>query len=162
MYQWIVYLHVVGAFGLMFAHGASALVAFRLRREREVERIRALLDLSSLALRGMWGSLLLLLVAGIVAGFMGGWWGDYWIWISLVLLILIVVGMALVSTRSYYPLRTAVGLPDPWTKLEGAPQPPAPPEEIEHFIVAGRPFELLTLGFGGTLIILWFMMFKPF
>ena len=35
MYSWIVFVHVLGVFGFLLAHGAAAVVAFRLRGERE-------------------------------------------------------------------------------------------------------------------------------
>ncbi len=46
VYRWIVFVHVGAALVFMLAHGASASVAFRLRRERDVARLSALLDLS--------------------------------------------------------------------------------------------------------------------
>jgi hypothetical protein len=73
MYPWIVFLHVAGGFGFVLAHGASASVAFALRRERNLERIRALLDLCSNSFNVMYFSLLVLLVAEIVAGFKQNW-----------------------------------------------------------------------------------------
>jgi len=47
MYPWFVYLHILGIFGFLLAHGASAAAAFALRRERNLERVRVLLDLST-------------------------------------------------------------------------------------------------------------------
>ena len=46
-YPWVVFVHVIGAFGFALSHGVSAAVALRLREEREVPRVRALLELSS-------------------------------------------------------------------------------------------------------------------
>ena len=83
MYRIIVFLHILGAMGFLLAHGASASVAFRLRREKEIERIKALLDVSGTAVLMMWISLLVLAVAGIVLGFMGRWWSRGWIWTSI-------------------------------------------------------------------------------
>ena len=60
----------------MLAHGASVNMLFRLRRERDSQQIRALLDLSTSSLSFLYFSLLLLLAAGIVAGFMGNWWSQ--------------------------------------------------------------------------------------
>ncbi len=72
MYEWILFLHVVGALVFMMSHGVSIFIAFQLQQEEEINRIRALLDLSMLSLRGMWGSILILLGAGIaLVGFMG-------------------------------------------------------------------------------------------
>ena len=162
MYEWVVFLHVIGVFGFAMAHGASVYVAFRVQQENEVDRLRALLDLSRLSLRGMSGSIILLLIAGIVAGFMGRWWGQAWIWISIGLLVVITVVMILVSGRAYYPLRTALGMPGPWDKVEGPPGEPASDEEIRTLIVAGHPRLMTIIGVGGFLIVLGLMRFKPF
>ncbi len=42
MYAWLVYLRMVGIFGFLLAHGASASAAFAPRRARSLERVRAL------------------------------------------------------------------------------------------------------------------------
>ena len=47
MYQWLVLLHILGAFGFVLAHGASTFAALGLRKERDLDRVRALLDLSN-------------------------------------------------------------------------------------------------------------------
>ena len=44
MYSWWVYLHILGAFAFVFAHGASAFAAFRIRATRDPAQIRTLLD----------------------------------------------------------------------------------------------------------------------
>ncbi len=46
MYDAVKFLHVLGVFAFLMAHGASASMLFRLRRERDPEKIRTLLDLS--------------------------------------------------------------------------------------------------------------------
>ena len=57
LYSWIVFLHVVGVLLFFIAHGTSMAVGFRLERERDPARVRALLELtdrkSLLALRGV-------------------------------------------------------------------------------------------------------------
>ena len=75
MYQWVVFAHVFAVFGFLIGHGASAAVIFRLRRERDVNSIRVLLDLSRRANGVANACLLVLIAAGVTAGFMGGWWG---------------------------------------------------------------------------------------
>jgi hypothetical protein len=44
------YVHLAGVFGFLAAHGVSAGVGLKLRRERDPVRARALLDLSASAL----------------------------------------------------------------------------------------------------------------
>lgn len=69
MYQWVVLVHVIAAFTFARAHGVSAGVALKLRGKREIPRVQALLDLSRVATNGMYGSIVVLLVAGIAAAF---------------------------------------------------------------------------------------------
>jgi len=162
MYLWIVWLHVIGGFGFILAHGASAAVAFRLRRERDLDRVRALLDLSGSTVAVLYISLLVLLVAGILAGFLGRWWGRGWIWLSLGMLLAIIIWMYLTVSRSYSLVRKAVGQP---YMAGGRPQPavePASTEEINLLLARGQPVLQTVVGFGGLVIILWLMMFKPF
>jgi hypothetical protein len=111
MYRWVVFLHILGAFAFFMAHGASALMAFRLRRERGVDRIRAILDLSNAALPVAYMSLMVLVLAGIGAGIMGNWFSKGWIWTAIVLLVVLWIGMFMYASRFYAPIRKAVGLP---------------------------------------------------
>src|SRR5215469_17722501 len=113
MYQWLVFAHVLGVFGFLLAHGTAAAVAFALRRQREVERVRDLLDLSRGATMVANVSLLVLLAAGITAGFMGNWWSHGWIWASLGLFILISVTMTLLGSRALNRLRQLVHVGNP-------------------------------------------------
>jgi len=161
MYEWVLFFHVVGALVFMMSHGVSIFVAFQLQQEREVDRIRALMDLSTLSLRGTWGSILLLLAAGIALGFMGKWWSHGWLWVSIGIIIIVAVSMFIISARAYYPLRTAVGLPDPWTKTDELGEV-ADDDEIRTLIKAGHPQLMAIIGLGGLFIILGLMMFKPF
>ena len=66
----------------------SAGVALKLRGERELSRVQALLDLSQAAINGMYVSILVLLIAGVAAAFIAGLWGKGWIWAAIVLLVL--------------------------------------------------------------------------
>ena len=165
MYNWIVFIHVLGVFGFLFAHGAATAIAFKLRGEREVERMRALLDLSRSTRMAATVSLLVTLVAGIALGFMGGWWGHLWIWASLGLLVLIGVAMTFLGSRSFDGIRQLI---QPDTSLSGAKKErlPAPNtsanEQLAALLAATHPMLLTLTGGGGLALILWLMMFKPF
>src|SRR3990172_6766273 len=111
MYPWLVYLHLLGLFGILFsyltssistfsfhllgffvillAHGSSSSASFALQRERDPERIRALLELSANSSGAMYVSILVLLASGFTAGVIGHWWSQTWIRASLILLIVI-------------------------------------------------------------------------
>ena len=45
--RWIVPFHVLSVITFFLAHGAGAAMAFRIRKETSLERMRAMLDLSS-------------------------------------------------------------------------------------------------------------------
>jgi hypothetical protein len=160
MYPWLVFLHVIGVFGFLMAHGVSAGVYFALRRERNVDRIRLLLQMSNGTVRTMGGSLLLLLVTGIITGFIGQWWSWGWIWLSLVLLVVLYVAMAVLGTRTLNEVRLGVGLPSAY----GQPARPEPfsAEELDARLNRSQPMLLTVIGFGGLAVIAWLMMFKPF
>jgi hypothetical protein len=162
MYRWWVFLHIVGAFGFVLAHGASAVVALRLRGERDVERVRALLDLSSASLGAMYGSLLLLLAAGIVAGFLGHWWGRAWIWTALGLLVLLIVAMYALASTYYTKVREAAGLQTYQQKKKGIEPRPPSLEELAAILDSSRALLILAVGVVGLLLILWLMVLKPF
>jgi len=162
MYNWIVFLHVAGAFVFLLAHGASANVAFKLRREKNLERIRALLDLSTDSYGVMYLSLLFLLVAGIIAGILGNWWGYGWMWASLVVLIVLFVLMFTRGAGYYIAVRKAVGMP---YTVQGKVHPAEPPlseAEIIALLNSSRPIEVAVTGVIGLGVLLWLMMFKPF
>ena len=162
LYPILNFLHVLGVFSFLMAHGVSAGVAFALRRERNLERVRALLSLSGGSYGLMYLSLLVLLLTGIITGFLGKWWGQGWIWVALVLLIAIVVAMSVIGSRTYGAARKATGLP----YFEGGkPHPPletASQEQIDAILEKGQPHLLTAIGVGGIVIIAWLMMFKPF
>ena len=170
MYQWVVFTHVLAVFGFLIGHGASAAVIFRLRREREANSIRVLLDLSRRANGVANACLLVLLVAGVTAGFMGGWWGRYWIWAALGVLVLISVAMFAIGSGPLMRIRQLVDpeeaarmQPNRAATAHDAPKHDAPTEqELVSLLAATRPVLITLIGGGGLAIILWLMMFKPF
>ena len=162
MYQWVVFLHVVGAFGFVLAHGTSMFVSLKLRRERDLERVRALLDISGVSLIVMYALLLLMLVAGITAGFMGHWWGRGWIWAALALLVVMAIVMSWLGTEYYDRVRKAVGLPGIHSGRKNMPPELASAEELDKLLSSPHPFILTAVGAGGLLVILRLMMLKPF
>lgn len=162
MYRWLVLLHVLSVFGFLMAHGISVSVAFALRRERYLERIQALLNLSGNTIGVLHGSIFILLLSGIASGFMGHWWRHGWIWVSLGLLLAIYIYMGVAVAGYYSRVRKAVGL----SYMEGAkakpPVEPANEVSIDTLLRQSSPLMLAVVGFGGLVIITWLMEFKPF
>jgi hypothetical protein len=162
MYGVVIFLHVLGVFIFLLAHGASNAVAFALRKERNMERVRALLMLSPSTFGMMWGGLGLILVSGIAGGFMLNWWAQGWIWAALALFIVMIAAMSIYTAPYYGNLRKAAGLPYTEGRKVAEPQPPVSDEEMARLLASPRPIYTALIGWGGLVVILWLMMFKPF
>ena len=136
--------------------------SLKLRKERDLERVRGLLDVSGGSLIAMYIFLLLLLAAGIVAGFMGHWWGRGWIWAALGLLVAITVAMSVLASPYYDQLRKEAGLPYRGMKKQDPLPQPVSAEALANMLSSARPLLITAIGVGGLLVILWLMMLKPF
>ncbi|HEX2350727.1 MAG TPA: hypothetical protein VHI51_20000 [Ktedonobacterales bacterium] len=172
MYQWLVFLHVLGVLGFLTAHGASAAITFKLRGERELSRVGALLELSRGSNMVANICLLIFLLAGIIAGFMGAWWGQGWIWLALGLLIALAVVMFALGSG---PLERVRQLLEAHAALVAAPATSGAgseatsdtrstasiEEQVAALLDATHPALLTALGGGVVAVILWLMMFKP-
>ena len=162
LYPWIVFLHAATVLLFFILHGTSMAVAFRLKRETDPARVRALLDLSRSTLGTPTVVIVLIgLVTGIAAGFMGDWWGQLWIWISLVLFLGVGLAMTPLVTFRLYPIRAAAGMTKPDAKPDDV-APPEDPEELRRLIAAWNPVPVAIAGMGAFVVILWLMMAKPF
>jgi hypothetical protein len=161
IYPWLVFVHVLAAFGFVLAHGASALVAFRVRAEREPQRIAALLDLSFASTYATYLSLLVLFVAGVAAGVVGHWFGRLWIWAAIAVLVAVTGAMLAYAVPYYERVGAAVGRPSPRSRPE-RPPPPAPPGELAALLDSRHPEVITAIGGIGLGLLIWLMLFKPF
>jgi hypothetical protein len=154
MLQWAVFLHILGALLFMLAHGASAAVVFRLRRERDPAAVRVLLGLSGMTIPAAYIGLLLLIVGGLWAGGSGGWFsaGAMWLWVSIGLLVVILAVMYSMLTPAFKRLRQTVG--------DGSA--PVDQGALDQALAAPGPMIGAGLGLLGIVVILWLMVLKPF
>ena len=159
---WIVWIHVVGVFLFLIGHGVSATVAWRLRTERDPVALRTLLDFSRRSVTFMSVGLLIWLVGGILAGFSGHYWtsGQYWIWVSLVLAIGVIVVMTPMGRLYFNRVRVAVGLEQRSNKV--VPDFVVDQAVLDKAIMSGRPALLAALGVATILVLSWLMFLKPF
>jgi hypothetical protein len=162
MYQALKFLHVLAAFTFVMGHGASVALSFRLKHEKEISRVQAMLDLSG----SMWVvymlSLLLMFIVGIILSFMGDWWSEGWVWASTISFIVVTVWMFYLGQKDYHPLRKAFGMPFRDLKGEHPAEEPAAEAEREALIAATKPHLMMLVAYGGFAFILWLMMDKPF
>ncbi len=151
-YGWLVLAHVLGAFLFVLGHGASAAVVFRLRRERDPEHVRPLLELSASGNYAAYGGLLILLVSGIWAGIDGGHFtsGRIWLWASVGILVIVLIAMFTLASRHYYGWRDT---------LKTVPVDQA---LLERQMATSQPLSAAVIGLTGLVAIIWLMVAKPF
>lgn len=154
MHEWVVFGHILGALLFMLAHGTSAAVVFRLRRERDPAAIRVLLGLSRMTTPLAYLALLLLIGAGFWAAGTGKWFsaGGLWLWVSIVLLVVILGAMYGLMSPAFRRLRALLG------DAGSSPDP----AELDRALRQPGPMMGAWVGILGTVVILWLMVLKPF
>lgn len=161
MYQWIVLLHVLGAFIFVAAHGVSMVAAFQLRGATDRSRQTTLLDASGAGVGAMYIGLLVLLAGGVWAGFAGDHWGRGWIWAALGTLVLVIVVMYAVATPFYGRMRAAAGIGQ-WAERADRYKPPATEADLARLATSTVPFVLAVVGGAGLVVLVSLMIVKPF
>lgn len=157
-YEWLRALHVLAAFGFILAHGASAVVALRLRQERDPARVHALLDLSAAALGPLtWVAALVMLVSGIAMGFMAAWWSAWWIWVSIALFVGMTGAMTPLGAFRLNDMRRALGIR---IRPKDLPAQPSP-EQLRALLERYDPRPVTYVGGIGLAVIVILMVLKP-
>jgi hypothetical protein len=155
VYEWLVLIHIVGVLGFVFTHGVSAAMALRLRHERNPDRIRVMLQISSSSLAVLYFSILLLLVGGVWAGFNGHWWGEGWIWVALGVFVANLVFMYVVPVPYYKKIREVMTIEESGSSAVG-------PEQLEAMLQSNLPRVVLWVGVLSIVFIAYLMVIKPF
>ena len=160
--RWLVFIHVLSVITFFLAHGTSAAMAFQLRKEKSIERIQAMLDLSSTTFMLLFVSYLIMGITGLVMVFLIKIWNQVWVWLSVALMVYVFMHMALRNEKTYYLLRKLVGLPYRHKNKEYPAEAPASEEEIIAHIRKISVYEMIAVGFVIPAFVLWMMVFKPF
>lgn len=153
MYQWFVFTHLVGVVLFVFAHGTSAFATFQIRGMRDPAIVSGYLALSLNATRVAYVGLLLLLVGGAGAATSNAFWSQFWVWGSVIVLIVVTVTMYAVASPYYMRLRQLLAGKDG--------QPPISGEALVAYLDSRRPDILGVFGGLGLLVIVWLMVMKP-
>jgi hypothetical protein len=158
----LIFVHVLAALTFFLAHGASAAMALRVRKETEFIRIRAMLDLSESTIELMFISFLAMGLTGVVLPFLIHIWNKGWVWVSIILMIFVFIWMVWMNEREYKILRKLVGLPYRQGSREYPAEPPASAEDVVAQLKKMNVTGLLVVGYLIPAFVLWLMIFKPF
>jgi hypothetical protein len=155
MYDWLVLAHIIGVLGFMLTHGVAAAMALRLRHERNPDRIRVMLQISSSSLAVFYVSILLLLGGGIWAGFNGDWWGQGWIWVALGVFVANMIFMYAVPARYYKKIREVMTIEESGSSAVG-------PQQLEAMLRSNIAIVVTAVGLASLAFIAYLMVIKPF
>jgi hypothetical protein len=146
--RWLLLLHILSAITFFLGHGAGAAMAFQLRKETNLERIRAMLDLSLSTLMVYLVSFLVLGLTGIIMPFPLHLWNCGWVWLSIVLMLFVFFYMFRYNEDTYKVLRKLVGLPYRLGNTDYPAEAPAPIDEIVAHIHKINLWKLVIVGYG--------------
>ena len=162
VYRVIVFLHVISAMGFIMAHGVSAMMLFKVSRERKYENLCNYLEISSFALRPAMLALHGVELTGITLTLMGHWWMMGWIWASLALFVAVGFVMGKYAAGYMNRVRSAMGIVSQKELKKGARPMPAPYEKLLEIVETGRPRLVASAGLSGLAMIVALMTLKPF
>jgi uncharacterized membrane protein/cytochrome c553 len=154
-YQWVKFIHVASAIAFVGVHGASILVLYAVRRERDRQHLLAVLDFSSRTVTATYASLVAVVGTGFWLGFeRDTFFGEGWFWLSLVLLALTTVLMWAVAKPFTRRIRTACEV-----RPSGVPR--TSDEELSEILQSSKTHLITLIGVVGLGSIIYLMLFQP-
>lgn len=162
LYRVVVFLHVVSALGFVMAHGVSAMMLFKVSRERKYENLCNYLDISSAAMKPAMMALHGVELTGITLTLWAGWWHMAWIWVALALFVAVGFVMGKFAAGYMGRVRRAMGMVSPRDLKKGVRPMPVPYEKLMEVVATGRPKLVATAGLSGIAMIVALMVLKPF
>jgi plastocyanin len=152
--RWWILLHVASVLWFIGAHGASMVMLFRLRQERDPTKIDTYLQLSATSSRAMYAALGAIVLTGVAAAFGGHWWGYGWLWAAIGVLIVTTVAMQAMA-RPYYRRVGTIA------RAMAAGSQAVAPEQFDRVLREPRPWTVAGIGVAAVGVLLYLMIFKP-
>lgn len=141
--RWLIFLHILAALTFFLAHGTSAAMAFKIRKETDFTRIGAMLDLSWSTGVLMGISFLVMGLTGLILPFLIRIWNRGYIWASIVLMLVVSIYMGIFNESHYKQLRRLVELPYMKGSKQLPAEPPSSPEEVATLLQKTSPTGLV-------------------
>lgn len=154
LYNWLKFLHVLSALGLLGTHGVSMVVLYRIRAERDRAKIQELITLSGATILPMYISIGLIVVFGVWGGFVGQRFDEWWIWAAIGLLIVTIAMMTAVAKPYFRRVKDACQV-----RPSGVPR--VSDEELGEILGGASAHVITAIGSIGLIAIVYLMVFKP-
>jgi hypothetical protein len=165
LYNWMLWLHILLSVIFFFIHGVSLVTSVYLPREKNIERMKLLLEIPEITIIPMAICMLGLLITSVYMGSAAQWWGRGWWGTSFLLFLGMIYWMGSYSRQYYSPIRKALGM----MYMTGFSTRNVPEEgkqvnmvEVEALIAKTNPRLLMILGLVVLGLLLFLMRFKPF
>ena len=152
--EWWVFLHVAAVLAFVGTHGASIVMLFRLRKERDPVKVNDFLQLSAASSRGMYISLIAVVITGVIAAFTGHWWGYGWVWAALGILVLTTFAMYFMAKPYYQRVGTI-------SRAMAGGSKAVTIEQFDEVLREPRSWSVAGIGIVALAAILYLMLFKP-
>ena len=154
-YRWIRFFHIASVIGFVGIHGASIVVLYAIRGERNRGRIESLLSFSAKTVVAMYWSLAEVVGTGFWLGFaVSAWLRQPWYWLALALLATTGVLMWFLAKPFTKRVRAACEI-----RPSGVPR--VSDQELSQILRSPRTHVITAIGIGGLAAILYLMVFKP-
>lgn len=154
LYNWLKFLHIAAVLGLLATHGVSMVVMYRIRGERDREKIQSLVTLSGETVVPMYISIALIVVFGVWAGFEGQRFDEWWLWASVGILVVTIGLMTAVAKPYFRRVKEACQV-----RPSGVPR--VSDQELGEILGGPTAHVITAIGTIGLLAILYLMVFKP-
>ena len=155
VWQWWLFLHIAGVLAFLGAHGVSMFVLYRIRHERDRQKIAQLIAFSGTTTRPMYISLIVLTVGGVGAGITLHLFSAWWLWTAIVILLATIALMTALA-KPYFRKITAA------CEVRPSGVPRVSDEELAQLLGSADANVITAIGGIGLLAILYLMLFKPF
>jgi len=153
--HWLLFLHIASVLALLGTHGVSMVVLYGIRKERDRDRIMAMVQLSGRTTIPMYVSTLAIVLFGSLLAFKEHLWGETWLWVSIGILVAVIALMNVVAKPYFAKVKEACQL-----RPSGVPR--ISDEELGDVLTSPRAHLISAIGVLGLLAILYLMIFKPF
>jgi hypothetical protein len=153
-YSWLLFFHIASVLALLATHGVSMVVLYRIRRERNRQKILDLVTLSGETIGPMYASLGLIVVTGILLGLKLDSFSHWWVWVAIGVLVLTAVLMGVIARPYFTKVKAACEV-----RPSGVPR--ISDEELAEIVGSSTAHLITAIGVVGLLVILYLMVFQP-
>lgn len=153
-YNWVLYGHIASTFLFLSMHGVSMVVLYRIRGERDREKIMALVTLSGATTLPMYVALAAIVITGVLAALKLEAFGHWWVWVAIGILVVTIGLMTAVAKPYFAKVKLACQV-----RPSGVPR--ISDQELGEILGGPTAHVITAIGVIGLLAILYLMVFTP-